>query len=169
MALDVSAVVASMGALIAVAYAARTTVKVHSALPFRDEWTTTSDLRMAMTSGISHVAWMARHSEHTIALTRAIAVADGYLARGTNVLAVGTVWAMMLALAVQVAVIAFPRTSTRWSVRLVVVAVVVLFLFQPRNLENLSWGFQTQFAGVYLFALLAIDAAGRSSGFTTSD
>jgi hypothetical protein len=167
--LDFSAILSLIGAAVAVAFAARTTFKVHSALPFWDEWETTSDLRTAMTHGIIHVPWMARHGEHTIALTRAIAIADGYFARGTNVFAVGAVWVMMLALAVLIAVIASPRMSTRWPVRLGVAGFVILFLFQPRNLENLSWGFQTSFAGVYLFALLAIDAAGRSIRLTTND
>jgi hypothetical protein len=167
--LDVSAVLSLMGAAVAVAFAARTTFKAHSALPFWDEWETTSNLRTAMTSGILQVPWLARHGEHTIALTRAIAIADGYVAHGTNVFAVGAVWVMMLALAALIAVIACPRTSTRWSVRLGVAGVVILFLFQPRNLENLSWGFQTSFAGVYLFALLAIHAAGRSIRLTADD
>jgi hypothetical protein len=135
------------------------TIVGHSALPLWDEWETAWNIRDAMTRGIGSVHWLARHGEHTIAVTRALAVLDGYLSRATNVTTLAAVWVLMLLLALETAVVAMPVTFTSRTARVGIVATVVLFMFQPRNLENLSWGFQNQFAAVFLFALLAIAAS----------
>src|SRR4051794_39999445 len=90
-----AALVLAIAALIVVGFSARIAVTTHSALPFWDEWVTASDVRTAMTRGFGQVQWLARHGEHTIALTRAIAVADGYMVAATNTVALTAVWVLM--------------------------------------------------------------------------
>src|SRR5262249_8529543 len=82
------------------------TVVGHSALPLWDEWETAANVHDAMTGGIGSVNWLARHGEHTIAVTRALAVLDGYLARATNITTLGAVWVLMVLLSLEIAIIA---------------------------------------------------------------
>ena len=103
-----------------------------------------------------------QHNEHRLGLARLVFFADYGFAQGSGALNIAVIWALQ-ALHVWVLWGVFPgkrHQGPDWlrdrRVALVVVSGLIVLLFSARQFENLLWGFQVQFVGVYLLATLSV-------------
>jgi hypothetical protein len=161
---------AALAVLVAAAIAADTVlmvVRTYSPLPFWDQWDSLMDYQVLRHGNFTLGHLFALHNEHRLAVPRLIFWADYALAGGTNKLnltVIGLIQAGHAALLLSL--IGAPRW--REKATYVVAAAVVALLMSIGQWENFTWGFQSQFVGVfalatgaYLLLAKAVDADGR--------
>lgn len=126
----------------------------YSPLPFSDQWDGTIGFYIRALQNPWH-SFFEQHNEHRLTFSRLIFFPDVRYFGGRNLLslAANLVLATLLALA-------FYRVTSHFSsldraIRLSLVGVILVFTFSWIQEENFTWGFQSQWFAVYLFALLA--------------
>ncbi|ALP62209.1 hypothetical protein AN416_06065 [Paraburkholderia caribensis] len=134
----------------------------YSPLPFGDQWDGTIGFYMRALQN----PWQSlfeQHNEHRLTFSRLIFFPDVRFFGGRNLLslAANLVLAALLARA-------FYRVTSRYAsldraMRLSLVGVILVFTFSWIQEENFTWGFQSQWFAVYLFALLAFHALDLSA------
>lgn len=117
----------------------------HSAMPFWDQ------LEVATPDQI-RTQLFRRHNEHLILLPRLGFLADFAFAAGSNVLNVGVILAVQAVHAALLAWIAVGPQRYRGTAITVALGLALCWVFSAYQFENLAWGFQTQFVGVFAFA-----------------
>ncbi|SEK02288.1 hypothetical protein [Paraburkholderia diazotrophica] len=129
----------------------------YSPLPFSDQWDGMIGFYMRALQNPWH-SFFEQHNEHRLTFSRLIFFPDVRYFGGRNLLslAANLVLAVLLALA-------FYRVTCRYSsldraMRLSLLGVILVFTFSWIQEENFTWGFQSQWFAVYLFALLAFHA-----------
>ncbi|MDQ0622020.1 hypothetical protein QFZ39_001230 [Paraburkholderia graminis] len=129
----------------------------YSPLPFADQWDGTVGFYMRALQN-PWQSFFEQHNEHRLTFSRLIFFPDVRYFGGRNLLslAANLVLAALLALA-------FYRVTSRCAsldraMRLPLVGVILVFTFSWVQEENFTWGFQSQWFAVYLFALLAFHA-----------
>ena len=134
-----------------------------SPLPFGDSWDGAIGFYMRAMQNPWH-AFFEQHNEHRLVFSRLIFFADVRFFGGRNVLSLSAnlVLAALLAMTfVRIAVHHFGTLAR--EARLGLVGVVLVFAFSWAQKENFTWGFQSQWFAVYLFALLAFHALDRTA------
>lgn len=136
-------------------WTARGVVENYSAVPFMDYWENFYWWRRLVEDGHLPAAYFfSQHNEHRIPLPRLIYFADIKWFAGTQVLNLSVIAAIQLA-AVAMFVTAARRATLRWQGALALILSVSLMLWAA-PWENLIWGFQVQFVGVYAAGAWAI-------------
>lgn len=127
-------------------------VHYFSPIPYYDQWNGGLGFLREISSGESS-AWWKQHMEHRIVISRVLFWLDANLFGGRNVflLAVGLIIQSLTAL---LFIRQFRKNRSTVPV-LAAIGITLTFLFSWTQQENLSWGFQSQFFAVYLFALVS--------------
>lgn len=129
-----------------------------SPVPYADSW----DGTIAFYTRALQSPWRAffeQHNEHRLVFSRLIFYADVRYFGGRNVLSLiaNLVLAGVLALAF-IRIALHYGVASNWGSPLGLIGGVMIFLFSWMQRENFTWGFQSQWYAVYLFALLAFYA-----------
>lgn len=121
------------------------------AMPLADQW----DQPGLAQFDLAHL--VAQHNEHRILFPRLIFAADAVWFGGRNILNYGTILACV---AVSFAILVWTarRAGLRGIWLLWAAGVLLALSAWPIQAENFTWGFQTQFVGVFTAGLAAIVA-----------
>ncbi len=134
-----------------------------SPLPFGDSWDGTIGFYMRAMQN-PWQAFFEQHNEHRLAFSRLIFFADVRYLGGRNVLSLiaNLVLAGALATAFyRITLHHAPKLSR--EARFGLAGVALVFIFSWIQNENFTWGFQSQWFAVYLFALLAFHSTERTA------
>lgn len=137
-------------------------VRNFSPVPYWDQWDGTVEFYMrALVDPLS--AFFAQHNEHRLVLPQLIFFADMRYFGGRSVfsLAANLVLALLL-------VVALYRIAARYlpnirADRLIAAGLALTLVFSWAQRENFTWGFQSQWFAVYLFALCAFHSLERAA------
>jgi hypothetical protein len=135
-------------------------VRSYSPVPFWDQWDGSLGGYMRFADNWS-VLWE-QHNEHRLLLPRLIFWTDIRWFGGRNVVDLVANLVLLAALAITVGRIVSRATCLTWTAGIALAGVIATIGFSWIQDENLTWGFQNQWFGVYLFAMLAFDALTRS-------
>jgi hypothetical protein len=135
-------------------------VRSYSPVPYWDQWDGSLGgyLRFA---GNWSVLWE-QHNEHRLLLPRLIFWTDIRWFGGRNVVDLVANLVLLAALATTVGRIVSRDVRLTWATGTALAGAIATIAFSWIQDENLTWGFQNQWFGVYLFAMLAFDALARS-------
>ncbi|WP_321783620.1 hypothetical protein [Paraburkholderia sp. J94] len=132
-------------------------IRQYSPVPFGDQWDGTLGFYM---EALEHpyTAFFGLHNEHRLFFSRLIFFADVRYFGGRNVLdlAANIVLAGLLALLIYR--IAMRHAGQSRQARMIAAGAALAFCFSWMQVENFSWGFQSQWFAVYLFGLCAFHA-----------
>lgn len=141
--------------------------RANSPLPYWDQWDSLLDYQRLRQGDFSLGDLFSQHNEHRLAAPRLIFWADYALAGGSNKLNLAVIAVIQLVHAALLIGLARPRRTEAqgW----IAAAVVLALLMSLGQWENFTWGFQSQFVGVFalatgafiLIARAASDGAGR--------
>ncbi len=132
----------------------------YSPTPFSDQWSELFSWRQTIKDGWLNYLFM-QHNEHRILFPRLVFLADLEWLRGRdglNIVVIGLTQLVGAAFFVQAA-----RTRRPGALELLGAAVALSLLFSLMQWENLFWGFQVQFVGVYAMAAWGLYAFCRAS------
>ncbi len=138
-----------------------TIVRLHSALPYFDEWDELDQLTYMLHGDTSWLAGLfTQHNEHRIVFPRLIFYADDFLFGGRGILDRVAILAIQVGQAAMLIGLlrrALPRPVLirRDHAFLALASLVVILLSCLRQEENFSWGFQVQFVGIFAAGTLA--------------
>jgi Ca2+/Na+ antiporter len=134
-----------------------------SPLPIGDSWDGTIGFYMRAMQA-PWQAFFEQHNEHRLAFSRLIFFADVRYFGGRNVLSLiaNLVLAGVLATILYRIAIHYRATLSR-EARFGLAGGVLVFAFSWIQNENFTWGFQSQWFAVYLFALLAFHSIERTA------
>ena len=135
-------------------------VRSYSPVPFWDQWDGSLGGYIRFTDNWS-VLWE-QHNEHRLVLPRLIFWADIRWFGGRNVVDLVANLVLLGALAATVGRIVSRGVRLTWTEGIALAGVIATMAFSWIQDENLTWGFQNQWFGVYLFAMLAFDALALS-------
>ena len=137
-----------------VADSVATIIRLHSALPYFDEWDSLTLFRDLATGQAPWTDMFSQHNEHRIVVPRLFLFSDYLFFGGRGVFDLVTIGAIQAAHAgLLIWLLRRARPTSRGS--LAIAAVVVMLLSSLRQEENFSWGFQVTFVGVFALATLA--------------
>jgi hypothetical protein len=138
-------------------------VRTYSPLPYWDQWDSLMDYQVWRHGNFTLAHLFALHNEHRLAVPRLIFWADYALAGGTNKLnltLIGLIQAAHAALLLSLIGRGRWRAPSTW----IVAAAVVALLLSISQWENLTWGFQSQFVGVFALATGAYVLMAKAAG-----
>ncbi|PNE55135.1 hypothetical protein A8H39_04315 [Paraburkholderia fungorum] len=124
-----------------------------SEVPYMDQWNGYLGFWREIQNG-HWSAWWRQHNEHRIIVSRLLFWLDIKYFDGLNIFTVLMNCVLQVALA-GTFLIAYCRLQSRKISFVLVVGVVAVLRFSWMQGENWTWGFQSQFIAVYLFAVLA--------------
>lgn len=129
----------------------------YSPVPYWDQWDGALAGYMHFADHQWFVLWE-QHNEHRLILPRLIFWTDIRWFGGRNVVDLVANLVLLGALAATVGRIASRGARLTWTEGVALAGVIATMAFSWIQDENLTWGFQNQWFGVYLFAMLAFDA-----------
>lgn len=135
--------VALGAALVMALLLVRMLVILHSALPFWDQFNVATPQQILDTL-------FDRHNEHLIVLPRLGLLLDLTLTQGSNAINIATILLIQVAHALLLAWVVAVAQGRR--IDPLALGVALCFAVSAVQFENLSWGFQTSFVGVFAFA-----------------
>lgn len=115
--------------------------------PYQDQWSLVAAYREFLRDGASFDWFWRQHNEHRIVFPRLVFLADLAWARGSNLLNLAAILAIQVSGALLFARLAL--SGRRSILTAAALAIAVTALFSLTQWENLVWGFQVQFVGVY--------------------
>ncbi|WP_423169653.1 hypothetical protein [Stenotrophomonas maltophilia] len=127
---------------------------------YMDEWDGMIGFWQKISNGESG-AWWAQHNEHRIVLTRLLFWLDIHLFKGQGYLLIPANVVLHLGIAL-VFILGYKRYATQPYSLMVVVGAALAGRFLWMQDANLTWGFQSQFIAVYLFATASFLIYSRS-------
>ncbi|WP_162831477.1 hypothetical protein [Paraburkholderia caffeinilytica] len=133
----------------------------YSPVPYWDQWDGALAGYMRFADHQWFVLWE-QHNEHRLLLPRLIFWTDIRWFGGRNVINLVANLVLLGALAVTVSRIASRGRRVTWTEGVALAGVIATMAFSWMQDENLTWGFENQWFGAYLFAMLAFDALARS-------
>ncbi|MDP3175461.1 MAG: hypothetical protein Q8M88_13590 [Phenylobacterium sp.] len=140
------------------AYVAATSLiavlSTHQSVPYMDQWATVNEYRALLDHGLRFEDLWRQHNEHRILFPRIILLGDYVLTGGSNYLNTAAIFAIQAMGALLFLVMA--REGGGTPLKACAAAVAAAGLFSLLQWENLVWGFQVQFVGVYCCAAWAI-------------
>ena len=140
--------------MLSAAYSLRLTFRFHHPALFADQWETILFFDRLLQGTITFDDFIAQHNEHRILFPRLVFVLDLWLTgarNGVNFGAILLCQALHLALFHRMIALRVAEPWLRWALT----ALVAALLFGIVQWENLLWGFQIQFVGVFLFFTIA--------------
>jgi len=141
-------------AIAMVADSVTTVVRLHSALPYFDEWDSLALFRDLITGQAPWTDMFSQHNEHRIFFPRLFLFSDYLFFSGQGIFDLVTIGAIQAAHAgLLIWLLRRARPTARGS--LAIAAAVVMLLSSLRQEENFSWGFQVAFVAVFALATLA--------------
>lgn len=140
----------------------RWVVRAWSPVPFWDQWDSLAEYIRFKTVGPSLSELVRPHNEHRLVFPRLIFLMDYDWFGFGNRLLLPLCAAIQAGHALLLAGIGRPGGRLRDPAYLMVAALVFGLLFQLQQMENLFWGFQVQFVGVYALATGAFHLLGRA-------
>jgi hypothetical protein len=125
-------------------------VRTYSPLPYWDQWDSLMDYQVLRHGNFTLTHLFALHNEHRLAVPRLIFWADYALAGGSNKLNLTVISLIQVAHAALLLALIGPRwrQGSTW----IVAAAVIALLMSLGQWENFTWGFQSQFVGVFALA-----------------
>ncbi|MFM0273729.1 hypothetical protein PQQ59_24300 [Paraburkholderia aspalathi] len=132
----------------------------YSPVPYWDQWNGSLGGYIRFADNWS-VLWE-QHNEHRLLLPRLIFWADIRWFGGRNVVDLLANLVLLGALSVTVGRTVSRGVRLTWTEGIALAGVIATMAFSWMQDENLTWGFQNQWFGAYLFAMLAFDALARS-------
>lgn len=138
-------------------------IRTYSPLPYWDQWDSLLDYQTYRHGNFTFAHLFALHNEHRLALPRLIFWADYTLAGGTNKLNL-TVIALIQAAHAALLLSLIGRERWRTPATWIVASAVVALLLSISQWENLTWGFQSQFVGVFALATGAYALLAKAVG-----
>ncbi|MFP3565448.1 hypothetical protein [Paraburkholderia sp. SIMBA_030] len=134
-----------------------------SPLPFGDSWDGAIGFYIRAMQHPWH-AFLEQHNEHRLAFSRLIFFADVRYFGGRNVLSLIANLVLAGALAATFYRITLHHVPTlSQKARFGLAGAALVFVFSWIQNENFTWGFQSQWFAVYLFALLAFHSIERTA------
>ncbi|WP_231957380.1 hypothetical protein [Paraburkholderia tropica] len=132
-------------------------IRQFSPVPFGDQWDGTLGFYM---QALEHpcAAFFGLHNEHRLFFSRLIFFADVRYFGGRNVLDLTANIVLAALLALLIYRIAMRHAGQSRQTRMVAAGAALAFCFSWMQVENFSWGFQSQWFAVYLFGLCAFHA-----------
>ena len=127
---------------------------------YMDEWDGMIGFWQKISSGDTG-AWWAQHNEHRIVLTRLLFWLDIHFFKGQGYLLIPANVLLHMGIAL-VLIIGYKQHATQRHSLLIVVGAVLAGRFLWMQDANLTWGFQSQFIAVYLFAIASFLVYSRS-------
>ncbi len=141
-------------AIAVVADSVVTVVRLHSPLPYFDEWDSLALFKDLVTGRAPWTEMFSQHNEHRIFFPRLVLFSDYLFFGGEGTLDLVAIGAVQVAHAgLLIWLLRRGRPTTRGG--LAIAAVVAMLLSSLRQEENFSWGFQVTFVGVFALATLA--------------
>lgn len=116
---------------------------------FQDQWETVELFDRYLSGTLTFRDLIAQHNEHRILIPRLIFLADLIFADARNTVNYAAIMVIQVAHAVAFYFVLASRVASRALLAASMMFVVAL-LFCLAQYENLIWGFQVQFVGVYL-------------------
>ena len=129
----------------------------YSPTPFWDEWTNTTAEQVIQNL-------FAPHNEHRIVVTRLLIMVDTWSTQHLGILKL--VWIFLFSLGHLLVLLALFRKvfpPGRSGPYLLLGLVGAAFFFSGAQHQNFTWGFQTQFVGVFFFASAACALVARAA------
>lgn len=115
--------------------------------PYQDQWATVPLWRALSEGAAAPADFFAQHNEHRIVFPRLVFMADFAWFHGRNVLNLAAIAAIQLAAAALYVLACRPRRTHLPT--LLAAATAASLMFSLLQWENLFWGFQVQFVGVF--------------------
>ena len=138
----------------------------YSPVPFADQWEPVRDWAAILKNGFSFKQLFSQHNEHRIVLARLIFYADFLFGEGRDIFNLATIAIVQALHAVLLwRLIIRAETFPTW-LKLVAAGGTTMAVFSALQMENLGWGFQTQFVGVFALASLSCAALARHARAT---
>jgi hypothetical protein len=139
-----------------------TIVSTYSPLLYWDQWDSLLDYQRFRQGDYRLLDLFSTHNEHRPAIPRLIFFADYALAGGTNKLNLAAIFLIQVAHLAMLLALIGPRwrESSTW----VVAAAAAALLLSVDQWENFTWGFQSQFVGVFALATGAYILIGKAVG-----
>lgn len=134
----------------------------YSPVPFWDQWFGTVDWYMRAERDWWPAFW-SLHNEHRLLFSRLIFWPDMYWFGGVNVLSLTANVVVCALLALSVYRAAVFRAAVPMVAKLAIAGISMAFCFSWMQSDNFTWGFQSQWFAVNLFALLAFHALAVSA------
>jgi hypothetical protein len=125
-------------------------------LPFGDQW---DFLEPPASLG----DWFAQHNEHRIAVPRIVFALDRILVRGDNRVLLATALLVQLAHVVLLWRVLGQSPGVRRRTKAILAGLTLASLFSLLQWENLLWGFQISFVGVFFLATVACFTLARGA------
>jgi hypothetical protein len=138
--------------------------RLYSPIPFYDMWDGYINFYLAVEDG-KHGHWWAQHNEHRLVLARLLFWLDHRWFGGAAAFVLYVTYALVAAACLLFCAALRRGTPRNASAAALATAslLVVAWLFQWMQEENLTWAFQVQFFLAYVLPLAALLAAGRSA------
>ena len=147
-----------------VALAIAGAVRHYSPIPFYDMWDGYINFYLEVEAG-KYAHWWAQHNEHRLLLARAFFWLDNRWFGGAGAFVLYVSYALVAAACLLFcgALRRQPPRGAGSAAIAIACLLVVAWLFQWMQEENLTWAFQVQFFLAYVLPLAALLALGRSS------
>ncbi|HLQ38450.1 MAG TPA: hypothetical protein VK348_11655, partial [Planctomycetota bacterium] len=162
--LRVLALAALVGAAFVVITTARSVVQLWHPVVFWDQWAFVEDLQLQDRGAYGLAELWRQHNEHRILFPRLLFWVDFALFSGRGVFPIGATAALQLALVVTLVRLGARAGTRAAGTTLLHCALAIAGAASSAQMNNLFWGFQVQFAGVYCAAAMAIAALARNGG-----
>ena len=127
-------------------------------LPFWDHWQEIAEFSKFKSGPWGLIDWFSQHNEHRIFIARLIMFADLKWTKGSGFLNIGAIWVFQAASALLLWKVIAPAANKSRVITFSFLFLCIACMFSLLQDENLQWQFQTQFAGVYTFAIAAVVA-----------
>ena len=151
-----SAAVAAVAIFIALMMSAdtiATILRLHSPLPYFDEWDSLNLFRELISGQLPWTEIFSQHNEHRIFVPRLFLFSD-YLFFGGRGLLDGVTILLIQAVHISLLIWLLRRSRPAVAGSLSIAAVIVILLTSLRQEENFSWDFQVSFVSVFAAATL---------------
>ncbi len=131
------------------------TIRSYSPVWMSDQWAFGLELTTNGGHYPLHLLW-AQHNEHRIPILKIFSLADIYFFSGRNLSLYAWNWVTQLIMfGLSIYAIRRLGSLSSWQFR-TLVGFVAFCEFNPNQLENFTWGFQSAFFMAFLFSFLAI-------------
>lgn len=125
-------------------------------VPFWDHWQEITEFSRFQAGQWGLMDWFSQHNEHRILVARLLMFADLKWTKGSGLLNIGAIWVFQAASALLLWNIISPSKHRSRALNSSLFFICLSSMFSLLQDENLQWQFQTQFAGVYTFAIAAV-------------
>lgn len=135
-------------------------------VPFWDHWQEIAEFSRFKSGPWGLMDWFSQHNEHRIFIARLIMFADLKWTNGSGFLNIGAIWLFQAASALLLWKVISPAAHKSRLLTSSFLFLCIACMFSLLQDENLQWQFQTQFVGVYTFAIAAVVTLTQRNKYT---